>query len=384
MRASRLLLLALLRGLLRWFLRWLLRWLPGAAMAGSGVATAVAATLPEDKAEAMYHVYDGGGVKATGPALLVRKSIADRVSLSAQYYIDAVSNASIDVVTTASPFKEKRTAWDFSADTVVRDSTLSLSLSRSTEPDYIAEAVGFDVSHEVFGGMTVFSLGTTRARDQVGKKGEQNFKDQASHWQYRAGLTQILTPRWLVSLNAEAVADSGYLGSPYRAARVFGAAVPERNPRTRSSRAFKLRSLYDTGQLVAGSSVRAEFRRYWDNWDIKASTTEFGYAQHVGQGWLLDASLRFYTQGKALFYSDNAQAESTYVSRNRQLSSFKSTSFGARVSYTWPGLPQGYDVKLIGAYERKSFRFADFTDLRNGNPYSYDANVLQLTVQATF
>ena len=41
-------------------------------------------------------------------------------------------------------------------------------------------------------------------------------------------------------------------------------------------------------------------------------------------------------------------------------------------------------MKLIGAYERKSFRFADFTDLRNGNPYSYDANVLQLTVQATF
>ena len=158
------------------------------------------------------------------------------------------------------------------------------ALSRSTEPDYIAEAVGFDVSHEVFGGMTVLSLGTTRARDQVGKKGEVNFKDQASHWQYRAGVTQILTPRWLVSLNAEAVADSGYLGSPYRAARVFGAAVPERNPRTRSSRAFKLRSLYDTGQLVAGSSLRAEYRRYWDNWDIKASTTEFGWAQHVGPG----------------------------------------------------------------------------------------------------
>jgi hypothetical protein len=356
------------------------------AALGSAVATgaAQAATLPEDKAEAMYHVYDGGGVKATGPALLVRKSLADRVSLSAQYYVDAVSNASIDVVTTASPFKEKRTAWDFSADTVVRDATLSLSLSRSSEPDYLAEAVGVDVSHEVFGGMTVVSLGTTRARDRVGKKDVQGWIDQASHWQYRAGVTQILTPRWLVSLNAEAVADSGYLGSPYRAARVFGAAVPERNPRTRSSRAFKLRSLYDMGEFVAGSSLRAEYRRFWDNWDIQAHTTEFGWAQHLRQGWLLDASLRFYSQSKALFYSDNAQTETAYVSRNRQLSTFKSTSLGARLSYTWPGLPPGYDVKLIGAYERKSFRFADFTDLRNGQPYAYDANVLQFTVQATF
>jgi hypothetical protein len=41
-------------------------------------------------------------------------------------------------------------------------------------------------------------------------------------------------------------------------------------------------------------------------------------------------------------------------------------------------------MKLIGAYERKSFRFDDFTDLRTGSAFSYDANVLQLMVQAAF
>ncbi len=60
-----------------------------------------AATLPDDQAEVLYHVYDGGGVRAQGPALLVRKSLADRVSLSAQVYVDAISNASIDVACTA-------------------------------------------------------------------------------------------------------------------------------------------------------------------------------------------------------------------------------------------------------------------------------------------
>ena len=60
------------------------RWRSVAAslMAGSAASTASGATLPEDKAEAILHVYDGGGVKATGPALLVRKSLFDRVSLS--------------------------------------------------------------------------------------------------------------------------------------------------------------------------------------------------------------------------------------------------------------------------------------------------------------
>ena len=56
----------------------------------------------------MAHIYNGGGVTAYGPALLVRKSIADKVSLTGTYYVDTVSNASIDVVTTASPYKETR------------------------------------------------------------------------------------------------------------------------------------------------------------------------------------------------------------------------------------------------------------------------------------
>ena len=67
-----------------------------------------AATLPEDRAEAMVHLYKGGGVTASGPALLVRKSLADKVSLTGSIYVDQVSNASIDVVTTASPYRERR------------------------------------------------------------------------------------------------------------------------------------------------------------------------------------------------------------------------------------------------------------------------------------
>ncbi len=370
--------------LLRRIVRVLARLLGGLAAGGS---VAHAATLPEDKAELLFHSYDGGGVKATGPALLVRKSLADKVSVSAQVYVDAVSNASIDVVTTASPFKETRTAWDLSAETLVRDALLSVSASRSSEPDYIAEAMGVDVAHEVFGGMTTVSLGFTRSRDQVGRKGTPGWIDSAMHWQYRAGVTQILTPRWLVSLNAEAVSDSGMLGSPYRAARVFGAAVPERNPRTRSSRAIKLRTLHDLGDVapwLARSALRAEYRHYWDNWDVKAGTAEVGFSRHVGRGWLVDAAWRGHTQDKALFYSDNAQGETLYVSRNRQLATFKSTSLLARVTYSWPGLPAPWDVKLTGAFERKTFRFADFTDLRTGAPYRHDADVLQLSVTASF
>ena len=104
-----------------------------AGLLGGVFATqpARAVTLPADRAEAMFHVYNGGGVTATGPAFLVRKSLADKVSLSGTVYVDAVSNASIDVVTTASPYKERRNEFGLGLDYAVRDSLVTLGIGAS-------------------------------------------------------------------------------------------------------------------------------------------------------------------------------------------------------------------------------------------------------------
>jgi len=355
----------------------------GGLMAG-GAAHAV--DLPEDRADAMIHVYDGGGVRASGPALLVRKKVNDSISLNGTYYVDMVSNASIDVVTTASPYKETRNEYSLGADYVYQDALITLGTTRSREPDYISNTTNLDVSEEVFGGLTTVSLGFSRGADQVGKK-DIGFFDRATHWKYRVGLTQILTPRWLASVNAEAIADSGFLGSPYRAARVFGAAVAERNPRTRTSRAIKFSSLYDISDVVGGgsrSSLRTEYRYFWDNWAIKAHTLELGYSRYFGDKWLAEGFGRYYKQSAALFYSDNAQSETTYVSRNRQLSAFNSFGLGGKVAYTVKQVPGKYEVKLNGSYQYMRFKFNDFTDIRTGSLYAYNANVLQLFVSATF
>ena len=357
--------------------RWLASLL-GSVLAASG---ARAVDLPEDRAEVMLHTYSGGGVKADGPALLVRKSVFDKVSLAATYYVDAVSNASIDVVTTASPYRERRSEYAFSADYVYRDSQLTFATSTSREPDYTANATSLDISQEVFGGMSTVSLGFTRGSDSVRKKGAPEFDDQATHWQYRLGVTQILTKSWLMSANVEALSDSGYLGSPYRAARVFGAAVPERNPRTRSARAVKFRVI---GDLGSRDSVHADYRYFRDTWEIKAHTAELGYSRYFGDPLLADAFVRYYSQQHALFYSDNATSETTYISRNRQLSTFTSVGLGAKLAWTARKVPGKYEVKLNGAYEYVRFKFSDFTDIRTGSPYSYNASVLQLFVSATY
>ena len=84
--------------------QWLLMIM--AAVPGFGLFATV---LPEDRADIMYHRYDGGGVEVDGPSILVRKSVGESFSLSANYYVDSISSASVDVVSTASPYTEERT-----------------------------------------------------------------------------------------------------------------------------------------------------------------------------------------------------------------------------------------------------------------------------------
>ena len=365
-------------------LRRALAWLGGLL----AISPAIAVDVPADRAEAMFHLYDGGGLSAVGPAVLVRKKLADRVSASASYYVDALSNASIDVVTTASPFKETRHEVGLGVDWAVRDALVTASFNHSNEPDYSATTVGLDVAQDMFGGMTTLNLGFSRASDDVLKVTDSAFADFARHWQYRVGLTQILSPRWLMSANLEAVADEGFLGNPYRVARVFGAAVPERLPRTRTSRALKLRAL---GAVGGSASVGGELRYFWDTWGLKATTIELGGARRsagegVGwtAGWMLDGALRVHNQNSALFYADNASLETRYITRNRQLSAFRSTGIFVRaqrkLGWDWAGA----DWQFAGAYEFKRFTFSDFTDLRTGGAYAHNAHVLQLLVSANY
>ena len=111
----------------------------------------VAGVLPEDRADVLLHSYDGGGVTIQGPSLLVRKQFAQKFSVSANYYVDRVSSASIDVITTASPYKEQRTQKSIGFDYLHDRWTMNLGVISSEENDYSAKTYTFGVSQDVFG-----------------------------------------------------------------------------------------------------------------------------------------------------------------------------------------------------------------------------------------
>ena len=80
-------------------------------------AASFAGVLADDRADMLFHRYEGGGVTIQGPSLLVRKKIAEKYALTANYYQDMVTSASIDVeVSGASEYKEERTQYSLGAE----------------------------------------------------------------------------------------------------------------------------------------------------------------------------------------------------------------------------------------------------------------------------
>jgi Protein of unknown function (DUF3570) len=345
-------------------------------------AVCAGAVLPDERADAMYHYYDGGGVRVTGPALLVRKNMADKLSISGSYYTDTVSSASIDVVTTASPFKEKRTEYGAGVDYLYSDSLMSLSVTKSSESDYLADTLSMNVAQDVFGGMTTVSMGYSRGKDTVRDNNDPTFSDYVNRYQYRLGVSQILTKTWRVNLDYEAITDEGYLNSPYRSARILGAAVPEQYPRSRDSQAVAFRTVKF---LPPRSSVRFEYRYFWDTWDIAANTAETAYNRYVSAAWLMELRYRYYAQNSASFYSDNFMQVQNFMARDKELSTFKSHAVGGKLTYTFQSHPSFLVKSTLNlAYDRIRFQYDDFTDVRTGAPYAFDANVAQLFLSLWF
>jgi hypothetical protein len=343
--------------------------------------------LPEDRTDTMYHYYDGGGVKVSGPALLVRKSAGDSVSVSGRYYVDTISSASIDVVTTASPYKDKREEFGIGIDYLHGNSLMGVSVTTSKENDYLADTFGLSVAHDLFDGLTTVSMGYSQGQDQV-QRTNSTFEADINRYSYRLGVTQVLTRSLLLGVNYEGIAEEGYLKNPYRAARYLGATIPESYPGTRDSQAVAVRMIkgFSSDSRPAASSVRAEYRYFRDNWDIRSDTLTLAYQRYFGERVLGEVHYRYYQQNAASFYSDNFTTLTTYRARDKELSTFHSHSLGTKVSWHFVNRKFLFfdRMSLNLAHDYVYFDYQDFTDIRTGQAYSFGANILQLYISAWY
>jgi len=368
----------------------------GLLIAGSLFVAAVAngAVLPEDRADIMYHGYDGGGLQVDGPSILVRKGYKDKVSVWANYYVDMITSASIDVVSTASEYTEERKEKSIGFDYLRGKTSMGLSYTNSEESDYSANSVRFGISQDFFGDLSTLGISYARGSDTVRRNGDANFEEDVDRQTYRVDWSQVVTKNMLFSFNYESVTDEGFLNNPYRQVRYLDPSEargynyePEIYPRTRTSSAQAIRGLY---YLPYRAALKVEFRNYSDTWGIDAYNTEIGYTHPIDNtGLTVELKYRYYEQTAADFYSDlfARPDQQNFMARDKELASFTTHTIGAGVTYdfdtAWlPGFKRG-SMSLFVDYI--DFQYDDFRDVTatgrapGDEPlYGFDSTVTRL------
>jgi len=348
-----------------------------AGIAGAGV-------LPEDRADVLYFRYDGGGVIIDGPSMLVRKSIGEHVSVAANYYIDMVSSASVDVETSASPYTDERTQGSLSVDLLHGKSTYSFGYVNSDESDYQAKTMFAGVSHDMFGDLTTISFSYKNGKNDVFRNvkapdgsigNDPAFQEEMESKSYSVGVSQIITKNMILTGQYEVITDEGWLNSPYRSVRFFigtdqQGQQPEVYPQTRSSNATSFRAKYF---LPYRAAVDVMYRFYTDTWGIVGHTGELGYVHPLdaawgGGNWIFEGRVRYYTQGAADFYQDIfPRADfSNFMARDKELATYSAITAGVGATYEFkierfPWLTKG---QINFRYDHMLVSYDDFRDAR--------------------
>ena len=366
-------------------------------------APVIAGVLPEDRADVLWHYYNGGDITVQGPEVLVRKKVGDSLSLTAGYYEDMISSASIDVKLSASPYHEVRKQWNVGADFQHGKTIYSFGYIHSREPDYIANTTVYSLSQDMFGDLTTVTLGYHRAWDQIYRDikvdgvivNDPTFYERADHRGYSISVSQILTRSLILGLNWELLTDQGYLANPYRKIRYSSPGVGEGftladqvYPNTRTSNAGSVQAKY---YLSWRAALTGSYRYYSDTWAIRAHTFFLGYTQ-PWRNWILDGSFRYYEQTHASFYSDlfpRADYQN-FMARDRELAAFHSFDVGIGATYEFH-VPRAPWINRSTFNVKADHLTINYSDFRNallagiygaGNEplYVLNANIFQVFV----
>jgi hypothetical protein len=345
------------------------------------ICVAGAAVLPDDRADLFWSQYKGGGMDITGESILVRKKFSEQFALEANYFIDKVSGASIDVLSQASVIKDERKQKTLSADYIHDKTQYNLSYTNSTERDYISNTTHFSLSQDMFGDLTTVTLGFTDSRNKVGENNGTASKPvidwlgHATSRSYEGGLSQIITKNLIAGATVEVITDQGLLSNPYRSIRYLDPTVPlgyslgtQVYPNTHTSTAVEARAKYYLPYRAAAS---LSYRYFSDTWGVRANTIELGYTQPVSNRFIFEGRLRHYSQNQATFYSDlfpfaNSQ---NFEARDQNLAASSNNTADGKV--TWAFAPEGFLIFKRATVSldltRIQFKYNDFRNIKYYN-----------------
>jgi hypothetical protein len=301
---------------------------------------AASAVYADTSFTAKTQVYtDSDKTTVVSPVVEGTADITNNTNVSLGYLVDAVSSASVDIVTQASPITMHDTRHQVSLGLQQKLDTLTATGGYvfSKENDYLSHTINVGLADELDDKNTTLGLGYGISFNNVGRSGDENFSRSLTSQHVSASWTQLISPKLAAQVVYELGYESGYQASPYRFVPVrtsLDAApdfwVPETDPDARWRHAIVGGLNRSVGD---GGSIQGDYRFYLDDWGIQSHTFGARYFFHVGKNVEVRLRERFYVQNNASFYQPVYTMATKYITYDRELSALFSNTVGAKLSY---------------------------------------------------
>ena len=353
---------------------------PAMASADSGSNTQVESSL------LLYG--EASRVKVAEPNVRVTRTYSDGQTLSAQLGIDAITGATpngtlptSNLQTLTSPsgrsapkaavgempmttFSDVRFALDADwSRPLGRLVTSTLGADFSREKDYQSIGVNGKLAADLNQRLTTVTAGGGYHSDAVsGRRGVwagltdgKDFLTSGSEGKrvgsLMAGISRILSRRWLLGATFSKLWERGYLTEPYKVLSQVdsGSGEPlgfltEKRPDSRNRSDVLGSSVYNLG----GDVIHLSFRHYWDDWGIQSNTYDLRYRHDLNDDRFLEPHLRFYSQTAARFYRYGLVQGAPlpdFASSDNRLAALKSVTVGAAYGFRRGVSPREWTVR---------------------------------------
>jgi len=280
------------------------------------------------------------------------------VIVNAHALVDAVSSASVDVISAAtSRFTENRVELGTNAQIGFSQATEgTIGYTHSGENDWQSHAIELGLSRDLANKNAKLTIGYGFTRNYVGRAHDPTFEKLLDVQGAQLGLSQVLGKRTLATIAYTLSHASGYQGSPYRFITLMdGFSAPESPPEARTRHAVSARVMHVFGDA---NIIDAQYRLYIDDWGILSHTAEVAYTRELTREWSLRLRARGYHQNHAAFYEETYEMPMRYMTVDRELSTFWDGMAGVKVAYL--GKSWDLDAKIDGTV----YRFEDYARLR--------------------
>ncbi len=223
------------------------------------------------------------------------------------------------------------------------ESAWSVTVGGSREHDYRSDYLGLAWIQEYNLKNTTLAIDASYASDELTPTDASDFGriEQANKTSrsLAISISQILSRSQVAQAGYGVTKRSGFLADPYKLRDVR----PDQRLEHRVSLGYL--QYFE----LWGARLKAEYRYFWDSFDIKAHTTSVSLFKSLGQDWDVEPRLRWYEQSEASFFAlgDRYDLPLTVAqSSDARLSSFGAWSTGFSINYT-------RDVMKVGlSYDR--------------------------------